>query len=238
MLITIVKDFFSFIKGKTETTVNHRNNVLWIIAGYLLLLGTTVLLAIIKTILSKLNLLTSTVGGGLPDNWIAETSLLTFAIQVAILAPILEEFSFRGVLLNNRKVVICSLVILIFVVACRISDTGFYTISIKSSIIFVVDLILVLILQKTIVPPIIKFTTNNIKWLIYLSSLCFAIWHYNNFNFSQANIISVIFSFSPYFLHGLVFCWISNRKGLQASLLLHFINNALPVLIAISKHGS
>jgi membrane protease YdiL (CAAX protease family) len=235
-MLTIFKDFFSFITGKTALNVFRKNNVLWIASGYILLFSSAAILILLKGVLLKQNILSSTLGNGSVDQWISESSLLTFVLQVGLLAPIMEEFAFRGVLLNKKKLVAASFVFLGYLLACKINYIKFYSISIASTLAFVLALLIVIILYKKVIPLIMSFTTKNVKWLIYLSSICFALWHYNNFDFTNANIFTMVFTFFPFFFHGLIYCWLSNRKGLQASLILHFINNALPVLIAIFKY--
>jgi len=235
-MVTIVQDFFSFIKGKTEQKNYQSNNILWIIVGYLLLFSIVVLHSVIKSLFSKFNIITPVDGSGSPDKWIAESSLFIFVVQVGILAPIMEEFAFRGVLLKKHKLVMFSVVVLLYLIVCKISSVGFYSMTMKSSMIFATVFLIIYIFKDKIIPSIISFTIKNIKWLIYLSAICFALWHYNNFDFSRANGITFIFILSRYFFHGLVFCWLSNRKGLWASLLLHSINNALPVILAIYDH--
>lgn len=236
MIKIILNDLFLFLKGKSTKIDYSGKNILWLLIGFCLLLSINFISIVVKTILYKLNLIVSVNGAGSPESWIEDSSLIIFAIQVAILAPILEEFAFRGVLLKNKSVIILSFTILLFLIACRVSNTAFYSISIASVTIFVISFLTVFVLSNKLLPQIINFTQKNIKWLIYLSSVCFALWHYKNFDFSNANLTTVIITFCPYFFSGLVYCWISNRKGIHIGLSLHFINNVLPVLIAINKY--
>lgn len=232
-MVTIINDFFSFLKGKIEQKNYLTSNVRWIIAGYILLFSIVAIHSLMKTLLFKYNIITTVDGNGSPKSWIAESSLLIFVLQVGILAPLLEEFAFRGVLLKKYNIVLISLVILLYLVGCVICSVGFYSITLKSTIIFITVLLLIYSLKNKIISPIIHFTTKYSLGLIYFSAICFALWHYNNFDFSQANTITFIFTMSRFFFCGLVFCWISNRKGLRASLMLHILNNSLPVVLAI-----
>lgn len=232
----IIRDFFSFLTGKSNLAESKNRTILWLVVGYSLLLIAVLIHSLIKSILLKLNLITLVDGAGSPDKWIAETSLLVFAIQVGILAPLYEEFAFRGILVKNKIVVAFSLVIFIFLMTCKITDTRFYSVSLKSILIFTTTFFVVLIFYNKIVPLVKLFASKNLKWLIYLSAAGFAIWHYNNFDFSNATNFTILFTLSRYFFQGLVFCWISNRKDLNHSILLHIIYNGLPVLIAFVKY--
>ncbi len=50
-MLIIFKVFFSFIIGKTALNVNKKNNVLWIVSGYILLFSSAAILSILKGIL-------------------------------------------------------------------------------------------------------------------------------------------------------------------------------------------
>ena len=235
-MISVIQDFFYFYKSKKSNNENLKHTFLWLISGYVLLLTFKSLFGILKIILLKNNLITSTTGLGSPDQWIAETSIYTFALQVAILAPLYEEFAFRGVIQKNKTIVKFSIIIFLFLLVCIITGTKIYKLSINSVIILSTVISIVLFINSKIIVTIQNFSERNTKSIIYLNSVLFALWHYGNYDFSKANIFTIIITFLPHFVSGLIFSWVSIRKGFFIGLILHIINNLLPVIIAFAIH--
>lgn len=235
-MISIIKDFFYFYKSKKTRIENLNHNYLWLIAGYILLLSFRSLFGILKIILLKNNLIASTNGAGSPEQWIEETSIYTFALQVAILAPLYEEFAFRGLIQKSKTIFKVAIIIIFFLLACTVTKTKIYEISINALIIFSIAISIVLLINSKIIVTIQNFIARNTKTLIYMSSALFALWHYGNYDFSKANIFTIIITFLPHFVSGLIFSWVSVKKGFFIGLILHFINNLLPVIIAFANH--
>ncbi len=235
-MVAIIKDFFYFFKSKKSKNENSKNIYFWLISGYLLLLTFKSVFGILKIILLKNNLITPTTGPGSPGEWIAETSLYTFALQVAVLAPLYEEFAFRGIIQKNKTIVKSSIGIILFLLSCILTGTKIYELSVNASIILIIVISILLFLSSKTIILIQDFIERNTKSIIYLSSVLFALWHHGNFDFSKANTFTIFFTFLPHFVSGLIFSWISIRKGFFSGLILHFINNILPVIVAFINH--
>jgi hypothetical protein len=180
-MLLIIKDFFAFLGFNGLKTSKSNNIFLWLISAYVLLLSFKIFLLTLKTAFIKLNLITSTDGAGSPEQWIAETSIFTFALQVAILAPLLEEFAFRGILIQNKKIIKLSVIVILYLICCKVIKTSFYTFSIESVIILTLSIFLILLFENTITSNVQKFTLNNFSWLLYFNSGIFALWHNGNF---------------------------------------------------------
>ena len=235
-MLIIIKDFFTFLRFNGLKASKSNNIFLWLISGYVLLLSFKIFLITLKTTFTRLNLITSTDGAGSPEQWIAETSIYTFALQVAILAPILEEFAFRGILIQNKKIIKFSVIVILYMLICTVTKTSIYTLSTESVIILASCTFLTLLFENIITSNVQEFTRNNLKWLVYFNSVLFALWHYGNFDFTKADILTTTFTLLPYFISGLVFSWFAMRKGFEFGLLLHFMNNLVPVIIAFINH--
>jgi membrane protease YdiL (CAAX protease family) len=236
-MISIIKDFFLFYKSKSSNNEILKNIFMWLISGYILLFSFKSLFGIIKIILLKNNLITNTAGSGTPDQWIAEVSINIFALQAVVFAPLYEEFAFRGILQKTKIIFKSFIVIFISLLICIITGTKIYEFSLNYSIIFIsVFAITFLFIKEPLLSLIQGFTQKNTKLIICVMSVLFALWHFGNFDFSKANTFTIIFTFLPFFVSGLIFSWISIRKGFFIGLILHVINNALPVLVAYINH--
>lgn len=235
-MFAIIKDFFIFLRFN-ELKASRSNNIfLWLISSYVLLLSFKIFLLTLKTTFTRLDLMTSTDGAGLPEQWIAETSIYTFALQVAILAPVLEEFAFRGILIQSKKIIKLSVIFILYLISCKATETSIYTFSTESVIILILSIFLTLFFENKVTSNVQEFTRNNLRWLVYFNSALFALWHYGNFDFAKADIFTIIFTLLPHFTSGLVFSWFAMRRGFEFGLLLHFMNNLVPVIIAFINH--
>jgi membrane protease YdiL (CAAX protease family) len=67
--------------------------------------------------------------------------------------------------------------------------------------------------------------------LLWGSAVCFGLWHYHNFDFNQANILTIMVSLLPFVINGLILSYVSLRLGLIWSIGLHILNNFWPLVL-------
>lgn len=157
---------------------------------------------------------------------------------VAILAPIMEELLFRGVLTKSITVLAVSTGILGYFLVRIYCQESYYEID-KNTSLAVLAGIIVFILSISIFQKY-NVAIHNLyayRWFMYLlaliSSLFFADWH--RYMYSVPDTKTLIVYLIPHFFTGLVFCYITLNKGIEWSILLHITNNSLPVIMGIMK---
>lgn len=135
-----------------------------------------------------------------------------FSFFVLILAPILEEFCFRGNFVQNKYIKYTSLIFI------------FFYLLIKNSFIILIFpfAYFILFLIKEL-----NFIKINNYYFYILNAFIFAIAHYDILNLNN------IFDFTSVFIKfgaGLIFIWVTLNFGIIKSMFVHFFFNLIPVL--------
>ncbi|WP_439557298.1 CPBP family glutamic-type intramembrane protease [Dyadobacter sp.] len=205
-----------------------------ILQAYLFIVGFKFLYAYLLVFLKERGLIGGVERASASRTLSSVLDTVTFLFEVAIAGPILEELAFRGVVVKTRRVVLISAVFLLYMLVARFTGINFYAPGMDSGLIFVLALLFVFLFSEPISSFIITIASKNSTATILVSSACFAGWHYSNFDFSGANAVDITLHLIPHFVSGIVFAVIALRYGVQWSILLHILNNALPVIIVLS----
>ncbi|WP_295202617.1 CPBP family glutamic-type intramembrane protease [uncultured Chryseobacterium sp.] len=153
-------------------------------------------------------------------------------LEIVLLAPLLEETAFRGILQNNERWFRIALVSLAYLIICRIFSLNFYELSWPTSVIlFAASLLLFIRKKYTTKITDVKDRPPFRLILIWLSAIAFGFWHYYNFDFSQVGIITIAVSLLPFAINGLLLSYVAAKNGLSWSILLHMANNAWPMVL-------
>ena len=75
------------------------------------------------------------------------------------------------------------------------------------------------------------FYVRHFGWVFYGSTVLFAVVHLYNFKFNQISLIVLPLLILPQFVTGLVLAWLRVRRGIGASVILHAVFNAGPILL-------
>lgn len=75
------------------------------------------------------------------------------------------------------------------------------------------------------------FYARYFGWVFYGSTVLFAALHLYNFKFDQISFLILPFLILPQFFTGLVLAWLRVRRGIGASIILHAVFNAGPILL-------
>lgn len=75
---------------------------------------------------------------------------------------------------------------------------------------------------------------RHFAWFFYGSTLLFASLHLYNFKFGQISFWVLPLLILPQFVTGLVLAWLRVRRGIGASIILHAVFNAGPVLLIMT----
>ncbi len=169
------------------------------------------------------------------NNW---SEAWVFIIQAVLLAPLVEEFLFRGPISKGSTVFkkisfSFALFLLLFVLqSIQITATkilGYNKLAFLIAAIVIGLAVPLLISNKAYNSP--RFT--NIY--IYLQAIIFALFHINNTNFSSsfAYILAPFLILNQLYL-GFVTALVARNYGFMKAVLLHLINNFISVLIVVA----
>lgn len=169
--------------------------------------------------------------GAIPE-YMKDMPRYRIVLEIVLLAPLLEETAFRGILQNNERWFRIALVSLAYLIICRIFSLNFYELSWPTTgILFAASFLL--FIRKKYTTKIIDLKDSHPfrLILIWLSAVAFGFWHYYNFDFSQAGMITVAVSLLPFAINGLLLSYVAVKNGLSWSILLHMANNAWPMVL-------
>ena len=78
------------------------------------------------------------------------------------------------------------------------------------------------------------FYARHFGWVFYTATLLFAALHLYNFKFDQIDFWMLPMLILPQFMTGLVLGWLRVRRGIGASIILHAVFNAGPILVIMA----
>ena len=200
-----------------------------ILPAMLLVIVFTLLLQILLT---KFGIIQPVKSAGMIPDYMKSMSTFQVITEIAILAPILEETAFRGLLQKNYTWFRISLVSVFYLFICRIFGINFYELSISTASALLVSLITLFIPTKNINRFIIILQKRTYRlFLIWGGAIAFGLWHYYNFDFKHIDILTVIVTLLPFMINGLLLAYVVAKNGLQWSIILHMANNLWPLII-------
>ncbi|OMP13632.1 CAAX amino terminal protease [Corchorus olitorius] len=226
--------FFSFLKGypipagQSTLISKIRLTILMLIA----MLVVNTLVAGLQMMMLRWGITEPIRSSGVIPEYMKGMPRYRIVLEIVLLAPVLEETAFRGILQNNERWFRIALVSLAYLIICRIFGLNFYELS-WATIGILCAASLLLFMRKKYTAKIIdaKTRTPFRLILIWLSAVAFGFWHYYNFDFSQAGIITIAVSLMPFAINGLLLSYVAVKNGLSWSILLHVANNAWPMLL-------
>ena len=166
------------------------------------------------------------------EPFIDESDLTLYNIEkifpYLILIPLIEEFSFRGFLrFKNKKIFIISVIGVIILLATFIKVDNCR----NSSIIVLIILTCFIYFQNQLYEKFLLFINENLKYLIWISSIIFGLVHLSNFHeFEYINLLGI----TEKIIAGLFFCYVTRKYNIFYSYFFHALNNSLPFLIIIA----
>jgi len=166
------------------------------------------------------------------EPFIEESDLKLYNIEkifpYLILIPLIEEFGCRGFLrFKNKKIFIISVIAVIILLVTFIK-VDFYR---NASIIVLIILSCFIYFQNQLYEKFLIYINDNLKYLIWISSIIFGLMHLSNFhNFEYINLLGI----AEKIIAGLFFCYITRKYNIFYSCFFHALNNSLPFLIIIA----
>lgn len=161
--------------------------------------------------------------------------------QAVLWAPLAEEMVFRYVLRRPSQF----FWLLPVVIWCMFSGPQVLTVSVLIAIVFLLyfrptwnganrSSFAAIALGKAWPKQWFKMYVRYFGWVFYGSTLLFASLHLYNFKFGQVAFWILPLLILPQFMTGLVLAWLRVRRGIGASIILHAVFNAGPVLLIMT----
>jgi hypothetical protein len=148
-------------------------------------------------------------------------------LMVVIVIPIIEEFSMRGLfVVNNKLNIILWTLCLIAVFFTFISQPWVLT-PVMSGLI---TLSLLLFFNFEFRRTFNRFISNYFLFFLCLTSIVFGLLHLSNYPTLDTHTVLKIF---PRILGGFYLGYIANKYGIKYSILMHCINNTIPLLMVV-----
>ena len=157
--------------------------------------------------------------------------VLKFTI-VALIAPILEELTFRLGLKFSKTNILVLFAGVTYTLLKIIIQLEWYLCLV---IVAVLTLLLGLLLKNKILQKLKDFWKNNSLFIFYFSLFGFTFLHITNFKLDSAILIYLPLLMLPHLLAGFVFSYGRLKSGILLAICLHVLNNALfafPLLLA------
>lgn len=229
-----MKDFIHFLRGyqNIDTLLKTRSKLKLIALILPTMLFVIVFTLLFQILLSRFGIIQPVKSSGMIPEYMGSMSKFRVITEIVILAPVLEETAFRGLIQRNPRWFRISLVSIFYLSFCRIFGINFYEFSISTGLVFLGSTITLLI-PTNMIDLAINMLQKRVYSLILIwgGAISFGLWHYYNFDFNNIGIITVIATLLPFMINGLLLGYVVAKNGLQWSILLHMANNLWPLIL-------
>ncbi|MCJ8154996.1 CPBP family intramembrane metalloprotease [Chryseobacterium sp. SSA4.19] len=229
-----MKNFFRFLSG--DLLINELVSVQSKIKFTVIMIPMMFIIILFSSLLQLLfvhwEIIDPIKSQGMIPSYMKSMSTFEIVLEIALLAPLLEETAFRGPLQNNPLLFKVALVSLTYLIICRIADLNFYKLSLPTAGVLAISFLNLLISKKIIARIIYNLSKRIYRtYFILASAIAFGLWHYYNFDFSHSSFLTIIICLLPFTLNGLLFSYVAVKNGLLWSFILHTVNNLWPLIL-------
>ncbi|MVN91565.1 CPBP family glutamic-type intramembrane protease [Mucilaginibacter aquatilis] len=223
-----------FLRGvpvcqRRQTLFSLLKMLVW---GLISLFAVSFLIALVQMLLARWNFISTVPSHGPIPQYLREQPRYRIFLEIVLIAPILEESAFRGILQRKFSYFRIGVITLIYLLTCKVLSLNFYLITIETIVILSTVVLVVFFSKKKLYMSMRWCNRPDVyPWLLWISAFGFGLWHYHNFNFDQANLGAIMINLLPFAVNGLIFAYVSLRAGLWWSIGLHTLNNAWPLLL-------
>lgn len=221
---------------KTGSTINQpkKNAFFYFKFIILFVIFKLFLVLLVNSILSLVNYIPSE---NLSLNKVNELSIIKQIIVISIIAPIIEELTYRLSLKYSKLNISITFSMIIYIIAypfLKELNSELLLISIGLLIIAISFFFLFLLLEnkQKINNHLFYFFKNNKIFIFYFSAILFSYRHIHNYEFTYENIFFYIIIL-PHMLASIFYSYLRLKKGIIASILFHSLNNSLYFLTLI-----
>lgn len=196
------------------------------------MLVVNIALGLLQTLLVSRGLIADAIGGFEKPAYIREMSSYAVFLEFVVLAPLLEELAFRGLLQRSSMYIRASLAVGLYLLVCTVFDLNFYImdrwtllIAVCSGMFFFLTRAYLERIKGFLDAPKVRLV------LLWCGSILFALWHYHNFTLEGMGLFTAVVHLLPFFINGLLLAWVGVRFGLPWGIAVHAMNNAWPFLL-------
>ncbi|WP_170234687.1 CPBP family glutamic-type intramembrane protease [Chryseobacterium hagamense] len=229
-----MKNFFLFLKGDPQITRSAGIRPKLKLTALMLpaMFFVIVISSLVQILLVKWGIIGQVKSHGMIPDYMKPMSRLQIVLEIALLAPLLEETAFRGFLQNNSAWFKTAVFSLSYLMICRIGGLNFYELNPLTGCILFVSASSYLISERIIIKMMYCLNQPYCRGiLIWCSAFAFGLWHFYNFDFSGADLLTVMISLLPFIINGLILSYVTVKNGLLWSIFLHASNNIWPLIL-------
>lgn len=229
-----MKDLFHFLLGyqnfKTLSKTRSKFKLIALILPAMLFVIIFTLL--FQILLTSFGVIQPVESSGMIPEYMKSMSTFQVIAEIVILAPVLEETAFRGLLEKNSRWFRISVVSISYLLICRIFGINFYEFSSSTALAILGSTFILLVPTKNICSAINMLQKRAYRLiLIWGGAFAFGLWHYYNFDFNNTDIVTILTTLLPFMINGLLLAYVVAKNGLQWSIFLHMANNLWPLII-------
>lgn len=161
-----------------------------------------------------------------------QMSYLQIFFLAVIVAPIFEEFIFRYYL-TKPYVLIYGVVLLAIALIFYGRSEDYISLSVAVfSVLLLTGILLFIIFNPGVYDKFVAFYRLQFAYVFYLSAVIFAFIHIFNFNAVMPWYYTPVLVL-PQFIIGLFLAYVRIRNSIYHSILIHALNNSIPMLILL-----
>lgn len=234
-MYSAIRHFFSFLSNP-EATVDssaHWTRKLLACIGILFaMFSVNIFVGILQTLLVRSGLIGDAIGSFEKPAYIRQMPDYAIFLEFVVLAPLLEELAFRGLLQRSAWLIRLSVSVILYLTVCRIFGLNFYRIDRWTMVVAMLS-VLAFFCWKGGSSKLKDFLAIRRVRLavLWCGCLLFALWHYHNFSLEGMDMPTVVVHLLPFFINGLLLAWTGQRFGLPWGIGVHAANNAWPFLL-------
>jgi len=160
---------------------------------------------------------------------INEFTLLKRILIIIILSPVLEELAFRIGLKFSKS----NFIIMLMGMSFFISRSFFKWEWLNSiMLITLVGILLYVIIKEKSISKLTNFWLYNPKLIFYSLLISFSYMHLKNYNISYELLLFSPIILLPNILGGIIYSYVRLSLGTFLSILLHCLNNGIPLMLS------
>lgn len=187
---------------------------------------------LLHTLLVSRGMIADAIGGFEKPAYIREMPGYAVFLEFVVLAPLLEELGFRGLLQRSSIYIRASLAVSLYLLVCTLFGLNFYRmdwwtllVTICSGMFFFLTRAYLERIKHFLYARKVRLT------LLWCGSILFALWHYHNFTLEGMAFFTALVHLLSFLINGLLLAWVGVRFGLLWGIAVHAMNNAWPFFL-------
>ncbi|GHE32072.1 CPBP family glutamic-type intramembrane protease [Sphingobacterium griseoflavum] len=235
----IIKEFYNFLRSNPneidEVPKNFKRRALVLLKVLVFFYALKLLWSAAQLFLVQHHIISDAKGTDGSTMVLSESGAFAFILEFVLLAPLLEELAFRGILQKKPALAAAGLSTIFLCILILLFRIQIYSISAASitSIFAAAAVYLILVRSPRLLQEILIVRNRHMRGILWLSAIAFSFWHFYNFDFTQSSPLTIAWYLAPHFIVAWLLSWVSLRYGFFTAYALHMCNNLLPTLFIL-----